>query len=95
MVDDDSSDGDDGDNDDDGDDDDDDDNTGDRAHIDTRLLAQLITTLQSLSKSSETSNTRRRRQWKSRVNEELRKEKESDQPDDRKEFLVGPTLSSL
>ena len=79
------------------DDEDDEDDDDKEIHIDDRLLSQLITALQRLSKgnsedgAARVSRTGRTRQRKSRVNEELQREKANDQRDDRKAFLVSLT----
>jgi hypothetical protein len=79
------------------DDEDDEDDDDKEIHIDDRLLSQLITALQRLSKgnsedgAARVPRTGRTRQQKSRVNEELQREKANDQHDDRKAFLVSLT----
>jgi hypothetical protein len=70
------------------DNDDDDDEFEEQIHIDNRLLTQLVEALRTLSRCGGTPNIRKSHHQKSRVNEDLRREKHHDQPDEHKEFLV-------
>ena len=66
-------------------------------HIDNRLLSQLITALQKVSRGNgedggaRVPRTGQARQRKLRVDQELQREKANDQRDDRKTFLVSLT----
>jgi hypothetical protein len=77
--------------DDDNDEDDDDDDEEEDVRIDNKLLGQLVDALRMISTRGTIPNTRRPRHRKSRANQDLQKEKDLDQPDERKDFLVGLT----
>jgi hypothetical protein len=72
-------------------DNDDEDDNDSKVRIDNKLLGQLVNALRMISTRGTIPNTRRPRHRKSRANEDLQKEKDLDQPDERKDFLVRLT----